>query len=143
MNNNFFSQLKYFIIKLSKSFQWLYFIQNYIMDISFIEGESMLPTFKKKGTVVLIDKFSHIFFKPKINNIISLYHPYNKRIILCKRLISISNKGEKIWVEGDNKNNSLDSRDFGLINYSLINGIIRLQIFPLIKWKFPPLNNKL
>ena len=125
------------IKKISKTIHWLYFIQNYIIDLSFMEGESMLPTFKKKGTLVLVDKFSHIFFKIKINQIISFYNPYDKKTLLCKRIKSISNQGEKIWVEGDNQKNSFDSKIFGLINSSLINGIIRLQIFPYLKWKFP------
>ncbi len=134
----YFKTIKFYV-------RWFYFIQNYIFDFSFIEGVSMLPTFKEKGSLVLIDKFSHIFFKPKINQIISFYYPYDKRILLCKRIKSFTNKGEKIWVEGDNKKNSIDSKNFGLINSSLINGIIRLQIYPIFKTNFPPieLNQKL
>ena len=66
-----FKNLWFYFKKIKFSIRWFYFIQNYIFDISFIEGESMLPTFKEKGSLVLIDKFSHIFFKPKINQIIS------------------------------------------------------------------------
>ena len=41
-----------------------------------------------------------------------------------------------VWVEGDNKYNSLDSRIFGAIHKKLINGRIFLQIYPSLKWRF-------
>ena len=36
-----------------------------------------------------------------------------------------------IWVEGDNKENSKDSRDFGPISVALLDGIVRAKIWPL------------
>ena len=38
-----------------------------------------------------------------------------------------------IWVEGDNKDNSKDSRDFGPISLELVEGIVRYRIYPLNK----------
>ena len=38
-----------------------------------------------------------------------------------------------IWVEGDNKVDSFDSRIFGPINNKLINGRILLALFPKFK----------
>ena len=35
-----------------------YFIHNYVIDISYLEGSSMMPTFSDKGPIVLVDKFS-------------------------------------------------------------------------------------
>ena len=35
-----------------------------------------------------------------------------------------------IWIEGDNKDHSRDSRDFGPISLVLIEGIVRYKIWP-------------
>ena len=126
-----------------------YFIHNYVIDISYLEGSSMMPTFSDKGAIVLVDKFSFYFRKPKINEIISFINPFDKSVLLCKRVTGV--EGDKrsmkngkvvevsknnVWVEGDNKYNSLDSRIFGAIHKKLINGRIFLQIYPSLKWRF-------
>ena len=38
-----------------------------------------------------------------------------------------------IWVEGDNKDNSNDSRHFGPISLGLVEGIVRCRVFPFDK----------
>ena len=36
-----------------------------------------------------------------------------------------------IWVEGDNKKNSMDSREFGPVSEGLIAGVFKIKIWPL------------
>ena len=59
-----------------------YFFHNYVLDISYLEGNSMTPTFDSKGTYVLVDKISFYFRKPKINEIISFINPFDKSDLL-------------------------------------------------------------
>lgn len=71
--------------------------------------DSMLPTIKNGQTCLLL---KYIFLKPKVGDIIIFNHstpPYK----FCKRIVKISKN--KIWVEGDNKKRSIDSRAFGFI----------------------------
>ena len=41
-----------------------------------------------------------------------------------------------VWIEGDNPDQSRDSRDFGPVSHCLIEGIVRAKIWPYfgIKW---------
>jgi type IV secretory pathway protease TraF len=39
-----------------------------------------------------------------------------------------------IWIEGDNKFNSKDSRLFGPISNELVLGIVRYRVWPFIKF---------
>lgn len=123
-----------------------YFIHKFVLDISYLEGNSMNPTFNSKGTYVLVEKVSYYFRKPKKNEIISLINPFDKSVLLCKRVTGIEGEEKSlrngklitipknnIWVEGDNKVDSFDSRIFGPINFKLINGRILLELFPKFK----------
>ena len=39
-----------------------------------------------------------------------------------------------IWIEGDNKSNSRDSRDFGPLSLNLVDGIVRGRLWPIEKF---------
>jgi inner membrane protease subunit 1 len=130
---------------------WFVFIHEFIFDFYQLEGESMIPTFNAFGDIVIVEKISKSlgFFKPIKGEIICLTNPVNENMSLCKRIIylegefvKLSNGNEyivpknHIWVEGDNKDNSLDSRKFGAIPLQLIQGRIYYQIWPkLLKLK--------
>lgn len=133
-----------------------YYIKTYICEVSLLEGPSMEPTLNQ-SSVVLVDKISVLYRKIRRNEIISLVSPVNNSVLLCKRVIKIEgdnikvNKGNRaivipkecIWVEGDNKYNSLDSWVFGPIKRELIIGRVLLQLYPKIKWLNKQLENKL
>ena len=119
----------------------------------------MEPTFNQFGDVGLIDKTVNFFRlfdsdiginQLKSNDIVSVVNPFiaNKR--LCKRIIAVQNEKvildkEKdnyiiipknhIWIEGDNKDNSLDSRMFGPVSKHLVVGRVVARIWPLDKIK--------
>lgn len=77
-----------------------------------IYGHSMEPTLQE-GTVVLVNTYAFWFRSPKKNDIVALYDPRDKKI-LVKRII----KKDKnmFFVQGDNTLHSTDSREFGMIN---------------------------
>jgi len=75
-----------------------------------IAEESMIPLFYP-GENVLVNKLTYFFQNPKIGDVIIIQNRIGKRLI--KRIEKIS--GEKIYVIGENKAKSVDSRRFGPI----------------------------
>lgn len=87
-----------------------------------IKNDSMLPSFKEKDEVIT---FPYIFSQPKIGDVIVFRHivpPF----IFCKRIMKIMDDG--IWVEGENKKISIDSRKFGLVERKNIIGKVILKL---------------
>lgn len=80
----------------------------------------MEPAFKNGDKVLAI---SYVFSSPSIGDVIVIKQSSNT---LAKRIVKIKNK--KYFVEGDNKKESTDSRNFGLINKKDIIGKVVLKI---------------
>lgn len=79
----------------------------------------MQPTIKD-GTAVLINRLAYLFKKPKIGDIVVL----KRQKYIIKRIAAInpSADGEQVFVIGDNKKESNDSRHFGWIGKDNILG---------------------
>ncbi|MCU0238926.1 MAG: nickel-type superoxide dismutase maturation protease [Pyrinomonadaceae bacterium] len=71
-----------------------------------IEGNSMLPTLQN-GDQVLVEKNENY----QINDIVVAKHPFQKSVILIKRISEINEKG--FYLIGDNASESTDSRTLG------------------------------
>ncbi len=82
-------------------------------------GHSMEPQIKN-GEVVLASNIPYWFKTPKINDIVAFRDNSGK--VLIKRIVRIQNG--KYSALGDNKNDSLDSREFGNISKKQIIGEI-------------------
>ena len=63
--------------------------------------------------------------KPKVGDIVVLRHP-SKSIYIVKRVSAIN--GRKVFVIGDNKDQSEDSRNFGSIDMRSIIGKVVLKV---------------
>lgn len=128
---------------------WYIFLNEFIFDFFLLEGESMLPTFDAYGNIVIIDKLSYKFdaFKFKRNDIVCLVNPVNPKMLMCKRIWKMENdvifddgfqlervNKNYIWVEGDNKENSLDSRKFGPVHKELIKGRVLMKVWPKLEF---------
>ena len=83
-----------------------------------IIGHSMEPQIKN-GQSVLVSNISYLFKTPKINDIVA-FKDINNVQILVKRITKIQNS--KYFIEGDNQEDSLDSRKLGLISRDKIIG---------------------
>lgn len=81
----------------------------------------------KEGAVVLVNRCSYLFRKPKIGDIVVLYNPdknlKDERYII-KRVQKIKKIGDEelCFVVGDNEKESKDSRHFGWIKKDSILG---------------------
>lgn len=87
-----------------------------------ISGHSMVPTYKS-GDTILASSLPFLFSKPKIRDII-VFKKDNK--VFVKRVTKITNQG--ILVEGDNREDSLDSASFGTILPKHILGKVILKL---------------
>lgn len=83
-----------------------------------VEGHSMLP-FLEPQSIVFVSSVPYFFSKPKVGDVVAC--EINEKIFL-KRIRSILK--EKYCLEGDNKNDSLDSRSFGNVSKNNIVGKI-------------------
>ncbi len=82
-----------------------------------VSGHSMEPVIKNND-IIFVSFVPYLFKNPQINDIVAFEN--KKGEILVKRITKIYNK--RIFVEGDNKKDSLDSRQFGLISKKEILG---------------------
>ena len=84
----------------------------------------MEPNFKENDYLI-ISKFSYLIKIPKVGDVVILKHPINNELII-KRISDIKNNS--YFVTGDNKNSSVDSKDFGFVNKRLVIGKVWKRI---------------
>ncbi len=80
-----------------------------------ISGPSMLPTYKQGDRILVCPWMRHI----EMNDIIALFAPESDRVMI-KRVTK--KQGSLFFVEGDNKQESTDSRVFGMIGKDRVLG---------------------
>jgi len=114
------------------------------------DGDSMRPAMAD-GDWVLVHRFMD---KINRNDVVFLRSPQDPREFLIKRVTKLEGEdisrdiaGSKpwvprghVWLEGDNKAESLDSRVYGPVSQGLISGKVLLTLLPLAKAGFvtPP-----
>ena len=81
-----------------------------------VSGDSMLPAVKS-GDYLIVENFTYKFREPKEGEI-AVLNKFGR--ILVKRIVKKSEDG--YFVEGDNKNFSTDSRNFGFVEKNYILG---------------------
>ena len=86
-----------------------------------VVGHSMEPALKQNQTVI-VSSAPYLIGKPKVRDIIIL----QRERYIIKRISKI--KGDKVFVAGDNKKASTDSRDFGWVSRKEIVGKVVLKI---------------
>lgn len=83
-----------------------------------VQGHSMEPLFFE-GQTVIINKYSYTFQKPQLRDCV-IVQVYSSKKIVLKRITKIKNNN--IYLEGDNKHDSMDSKEFGWIEKKQIIG---------------------
>jgi hypothetical protein len=103
---------------------------------------------------LLLDSFTTKFIRnPKRNEVVLAENPFKPGYTIVKRVLYLENEVAEfydyrtqrnikvsippnhVWIEGDNKENSRDSRDFGPLSLGLIEGVVRYRIWPLTKFE--------
>ncbi|XP_075234934.1 mitochondrial inner membrane protease subunit 1 [Lycorma delicatula] len=105
-------------------------------------GPSMEPTILTNN-IIVSEHISPRLRRIKHGDIVISKSPINPTQFICKRVTGLP--GDKIyygysfcivpmghvWLEGDNKNNSSDSRSYGPVPQALIRGRVICRVWPL------------
>lgn len=84
-----------------------------------------MEPFISSGDVILVNRLSYLFKNPKIGDVVVI-KKNNKKKYLVKRIQRIREK--TYFVVGDNKRESIDSRNFGWIRKKDIVGKLLFKI---------------
>jgi len=132
------------ILDILKFGCFAYILKASVVDIYTCHGPSMCPTLNPAGDIVLVNKTSKSF---KTGDVVIATSPSNFHKTVCKRITAM--EGDRIlivrdggpsyervprgyvWIEGDNKIQSFDSREYGPIPIQLIQGKAMIRIWPL------------
>lgn len=121
-------------------------LQIYFYDFRTAIGPSMIPTIRQgktyiAGDVLLVDKLTPRIWGYQINDIVLAKSPMKLNSLLCKRIMGVAgdivvHEGieylvpeDHVWIEGDNKRQSFDSRNFGPIPLPLLDGRIIMRLW--------------
>lgn len=98
-----------------------------------IPSASMAPALTP-GDIILVDTW-HYSIKPLVKNDIVVFRLQNESPVMVKRVTNISknieNQVVSVYLEGDNKHNSVDSRKFGWIEQDKIKGKVKFVLINL------------
>jgi signal peptidase I len=95
-----------------------------------VPTESMTPTILP-GDRIRIDPDAYDFEDPpKVGDIIVFTWPKDPRVPYVKRVTRVARAGE-YWVEGDNKEKSQDSRNFGTVPLKDVRGKVVGVVYSL------------
>lgn len=83
-----------------------------------MQGASMVPTLLP-STSLLVDKGAYRKWRPQVGDVVLAQHP-TQPIRIIKRVTVLSAAG--VWLEGDNKAASSDSRQFGAVIFENVLG---------------------
>eukprot|EP00927_Polykrikos_kofoidii_P036442 TRINITY_DN30768_c0_g2_i1.p1 TRINITY_DN30768_c0_g2~~TRINITY_DN30768_c0_g2_i1.p1 ORF type:complete len:172 (+),score=30.49 TRINITY_DN30768_c0_g2_i1:91-606(+) len=125
----------------------LHCVQEYGIDFSTTVGASMVPVFNSSGDVILFERFSQRFVGFKRGEVVVSTSPRDPQARVCKRICGVAGDlvtmprgdGEPIevvvprnhvWLLGDNSAASHDSRNYGPVPVGLLEGKVRLKLWP-------------
>ncbi|CAO1425206.1 unnamed protein product [Diamesa serratosioi] len=128
----------------------------YVADFVVCSGESMQPTLFSNN-ILICDRFSPRMNRLFRNDIVISKHPNQPLQYICKRIVATpgdivivdetedktGKEGTKnklipvghVFLEGDNSQNSTDSRNYGPIPKGLIRSKVIARIWPLSEFK--------
>eukprot|EP00439_Symbiodinium_sp_Y106_P013548 s3102_g1.t4 len=122
----------------------LHCVQEYGIDFSTTVGASMVPVFNASGDVLLYERLTQRLAGWSRGEVVVATSPKDPDGRICKRILGLqgdrvkvwSHIGQKevliprghVWLEGDNKAASHDSRHYGPVPVGLLQGKVRLKL---------------
>lgn len=154
MNQKLWIKLRSVLLTVTQGGCLIHCITTYIGSIVYCSGPSMEPAIYNMD-IVLSEYFSVRQQKLVKGDVVMCISPENPRVLVCKRLIAFSgdhvyNDFENtiqyvprghVWLEGDNKMNSSDSRNYGPVPYGLLRGRVCFKIWPFLSMGKIPFTN--
>jgi nickel-type superoxide dismutase maturation protease len=95
-----------------------------------IEGDSMRPTLEA-GDWLLADPDAFAAAPPTVGDLVLVSDPRVPSRLLVKRVAEIHEDGHELWVKGDAHDGSTDSRTFGSVATSTVQGCPWFRYWPL------------
>lgn len=109
-------------------------------SIQIVVGQSMFPTLNPNQSSMLLDMVwvsKTRDFRP--GDVVMLKDPIRERPTrIIKRVSEVSNDGSMVYVLGDNRDHSTDSRSFGFVPSVMVEGVVTRVIFP--PWRVSKVN---
>jgi mitochondrial inner membrane protease subunit 1 len=130
------------LIKVVQLIGVLYCVKTYGFDFSTTWGASMEPLIKEGGNIVVVDKLSHRFTGLKKGDVVVSGVPTDGHLVL-KRICGLPGDSVSVgvrtvtvpqghvWLLGDNRSASLDSRKYGPVPIALVQGKVGAIVWPL------------
>eukprot|EP00057_Strongylocentrotus_purpuratus_P029445 XP_011683919.1 PREDICTED: mitochondrial inner membrane protease subunit 1-like [Strongylocentrotus purpuratus] len=98
-----------------------YCVSEYIFDFTLCTGPSMLPTIQERDIVLTEHITTRFLF-----NIKRYPQESSWKFLKTTKYIPLGH----VWLQGDNQNNSTDSRTFGPVPFGLIRGRAFFRVWP-------------
>jgi len=124
----------------------LHCVQEYGIDFSTTVGASMVPVFNSSGDVLLFERLTQRLKGWSRGEVVVATSPKDPDARICKRILGLPGDRVKVlavgeekevlvprghvWLEGDNKAASHDSRHYGPVPVGLLQGKVRLKLWP-------------
>mmetsp|Transcript_3040 Transcript_3040/g.6897 ORF Transcript_3040/g.6897 Transcript_3040/m.6897 type:complete len:352 (-) Transcript_3040:211-1266(-) len=144
------------IVDLVQFGAFVAFVTKYCANITQCTGPSMLPTISTGGDVLLTVPTSLCHFlgleAPRLGDVIISISPSDRTQTVCKRIIGtpgdtllaapppgwpasyareVTVPRGHVWLQGDNTEDSTDSRSYGPVPLALIQAIVVFRLYPL------------
>eukprot|EP00929_Paragymnodinium_shiwhaense_P039475 TRINITY_DN20717_c0_g1_i2.p1 TRINITY_DN20717_c0_g1~~TRINITY_DN20717_c0_g1_i2.p1 ORF type:complete len:180 (+),score=15.52 TRINITY_DN20717_c0_g1_i2:113-652(+) len=125
----------------------LHCLQEYGIDFSTTVGSSMVPVFNPSGDVLLFERLTQRLHGFEKGDVVVAISPKDPEARICKRVVALPGdrvvmreRGPEpveiivplghVWLLGDNRSASLDSRHYGPVPIGLLQGKVRLKLWP-------------
>jgi nickel-type superoxide dismutase maturation protease len=95
-----------------------------------VEGESMRPTLEP-GDWLLVDPDAYADAPPAVDDLVLVPDPRQPSRLLVKRVTEAHDRGRELFVNGDAPHASTDSRAFGSVSTSTVEGRPWFRYWPL------------
>lgn len=147
------SHLVHHVTYFIKALSTAYMCRECLCELTVCVGPSMMPTFNPSGDVALVERMvscTMVRQRPiRKGDVVIAKSVQNPRQSVCKRVLGLEGdvvcmdgdghcvrvpKGH-VWLQGDNVLNSTDSRHYGPVPYSTLQGRVVTKVYPTLSWK--------